>query len=183
MARMIQSLNKHYTLIIALGAIITLLASVISLAEGGQIGQAQVGSASTAIWLPAFRFVGMTLVLGGVVMALDMLCKRFPATHSRIAGLAVPCMATSLLLALAGFIAALYLAGVVTETAGAIPAATAVTAFTWLEVLRLASTAAMLVAVSSGLFTLFRLLRPQQTVVHSGEAGRNSEPPSRAGRE
>lgn len=167
MAQMIHSLNKHYPLLIAIGAIITLLASVITLTGGGQFNQAQPVITSTAIWLPAFRLVGITLVLGGVVMALDLLCTRLPAVHSRITGLAVPCMSASLLLAAGGFITSLYLAGVVTGATEAAPAIVAGTIFSWLEVLQLASMALMLLAISSGLYTVFQLLRHQQTAVQT----------------
>jgi hypothetical protein len=167
MAQMVHSLNKHYHFFIALGALITLLASVIAMTGGGQIDQAQSGSASTAIWLPAFRLLGITLILGGIVMALDVLCLRLPAVRPWIAGLVVPCMATSLLLATAGFIATLYLAGVASDAAMISGAAgvpqimAAGPARNWLEGLQLVATALMLLAISAGLHTLFRMYRYQ----------------------
>ena len=170
MTQMIHSLNKHYRFFIALGALITLLASVIAMTDGGQIDQAQSGSASTAIWLPAFRLLGITLILGGIVMALDVLCLRLPAVRPRIAGLVVPCMATSLLLVTAGFIVSLYLAGVTSDsamvagTAGVPQIMAAGPAKNWLEGLQLVATALMLLAISGGLHTLFQLLRDQQIV-------------------
>jgi hypothetical protein len=168
MADVIHSLNKQFPLFVALGALVTLIASVIAIADGGQGMTAGVaGLNSTAIWLPAFRFLGFTLVLGGVVMALDMACMRRQMVRPRITGLVAPCMVLGLLMVTVGFIASLYLAGVVSGTAidpgGPSSAETLVAAGAltpWLEGLQLAGMTLVLLALAGSLHRATHLYGP-----------------------
>ena len=191
MTHMIHSLNKQFSLFIALGAVIILIAAVITIADAGQaatyltaatadqgMGDQPVGVTGAAIWLPAFKFLGITLVLSGVVMAQDVLCMRLPAIRPRVANLVAPCMALGLVLVTAGFIVALYVAGVVSGTiidlevtSGIQTFAAAGSASTWLEGLQLAGTALMVLAAAGSLHTLSYMLRHQHITPEHTIAG------------
>jgi hypothetical protein len=99
MQKVIGKMARMYPVLIAMGLMIVLIAFFIGYANS-QIAadylaqeksvrettlMAQRASiASTALWLPAFKFVGIGLILGGIVMALRVIVDGLRASGNEV---------------------------------------------------------------------------------------------------
>lgn len=93
MEKILQSMMKRFPLFIGMGVMIVMIAVVIGAvnavnasnyyavdkaARDASVALAQVraGIESTTVWLPYFKFLGVAMILGGIVMALGVINMR-----------------------------------------------------------------------------------------------------------
>ncbi|MCK4977592.1 MAG: hypothetical protein KAS36_11735 [Anaerolineales bacterium] len=93
MEKMLQSMMKRYPLFIAMGLMIVIIAVILGAVNASnaanyyavdkitrdasvELAQVRAGIESTIIWLPYFKFLGVTMIIAGIVMALGVIAMR-----------------------------------------------------------------------------------------------------------
>lgn len=93
MEKMLQSMMKRFPLFIAMGFMMVMIAVIIGAVNAGnaasyyavdkvtrdtsaQWAQVRAGVETTKVWLPYFKFLGVAMILAGIVMALGVISSR-----------------------------------------------------------------------------------------------------------
>lgn len=93
MEKMIQSMMKRFPLFIAMGFMMVMIAVIIGAVNAAnaaeyyavdkatrdasvELAQVRAGIESTIVWLPYFKFLGVAMILGGIIMALGVISLR-----------------------------------------------------------------------------------------------------------
>ena len=101
MEKMLQAMMKRFPLFIAMGAMIVVIAVIIGALNAGnaasyyavdkvtrdasvELAQVRAGIESTIIWLPYFKFLGVAMILAGIVMALGVIAMRLQNLGMRV---------------------------------------------------------------------------------------------------
>jgi hypothetical protein len=101
MEKMLQSMMKRFPLFIVMGIMIVIIAVIIGAVNAGnaasyyavdkvtrdasiELAQVRAGIESTIIWLPYFKFLGLAMILAGIVMALGVIGMRLQNLGQRV---------------------------------------------------------------------------------------------------
>jgi len=93
MEKMLQSMMKRFPMFIAMGLMIVIIAVILGAVNAGsaasyyavdkvtrdasaELAQVRAGIESTIIWLPYFKFLGVTMIISGIIMALGVIAMR-----------------------------------------------------------------------------------------------------------
>lgn len=93
MEKMLQKMMKRFPMFIGMGFMIVMIALIIGAVTGGNAAtlfaldktgrdttasaaQIHASVASTVVWLPYFKFVGVAMILAGITMALGVIATR-----------------------------------------------------------------------------------------------------------
>lgn len=103
MEKMIQSMMKRFPLFIAMGFMIVVAALIIGAVNSGNaasyyavdkatrdsspdLAQMRAGIESITVWLPYFKFLGLAMILAGIIMALGMISLRLQELGKKVMG-------------------------------------------------------------------------------------------------
>ena len=101
MEKMIQSMMKRFPLFIAMGFMIVFAALIIGAVNAGNAGsyyavdkatrdssadlaQIRAGIESITVWLPYFKFLGLAMIMAGIIMALGMISLRLQELGKKV---------------------------------------------------------------------------------------------------
>ena len=101
MEKMLQSMMKRFPLFIAMGFMIVMIAVIIGAVNAAnaasyfavdkvtrettaQWAQVRAGIESTTVWLPYFKFLGLAMILAGIVMALGVIGMRLQKLGQKV---------------------------------------------------------------------------------------------------
>lgn len=103
MEQKLQSMMKRFPLFIGMGFMMVMVAVIIGAVNAGnaadyyavdrvtrdastQWAQVRAGIESTTVWLPYFKFLGLAMILGGIVMALGVIATRLQKLGVEVMG-------------------------------------------------------------------------------------------------
>jgi len=101
MEKMLQSMMKRFPLFITMGVMIVIISVIIGAVNASnaanyyaidkvtrdasiELAQVRAGIESTIIWLPYFKFLGVAMILAGIVMALGVIAMRLQNLGQRV---------------------------------------------------------------------------------------------------
>lgn len=103
MEKMIQSMMKRFPLFIAMGFMIVIAALIIGAVNAADaasyyavdkatrdassdLAQIRAGIESITVWLPYFKFLGLAMILAGIIMALGVISLRLQELGKKVMG-------------------------------------------------------------------------------------------------